>query len=89
MNTLHEAVTDYLAMRRALGFKLRLAGVGLFNFVSFLEQREAAYITTSLALEWAQQPSSAQPSLWAQKLCWVRGFARYRSAIDARTEIPV
>lgn len=88
MNTLRESVTDYLAMRRALGFKLRLAGVALFDFVSFQEKRGAAYITTQLALEWAQQPSSVQPALWAQRLCWVRGFARFRSATDARTEIP-
>jgi integrase len=88
MNTLREAVTDYLAMRRALGFKLRLAGVALFDFVSFLETRDTAYVTTLLSLEWAQQPSSVQPALWAQRLCWVRGFARFRSATDARTEIP-
>lgn len=88
MNTLRESVTDYLAMRRALGFKLRLAGVALFDFVSFQEKRGAAYVTTQLALEWAQQPSSVQPALWAQRLCWVRCFARFRSATDTRTEIP-
>jgi hypothetical protein len=30
MNTLREAVQDYLAVRRDLGFKLREAGKGLF-----------------------------------------------------------
>jgi hypothetical protein len=88
MNTLREAVESYLAMRRGLGFKLREAGKGLLDFASFLEQRGATYITTSLALEWAQQPSSAQPAHWAQRLSYVRGFARYRSAVDPRTEIP-
>lgn len=88
MNTLRESVEDYLAMRRGLGFKLRDAGKGLLDFASFLEQRGTTYITTSLALEWAQQPSSAQPAHWAQRLSYVRGFARYRSAIDPRTEIP-
>ena len=88
MNTLREAVEDYLTMRRGLGFKLREAGKGLLDFVSFLEQRGATYITTALALEWAQQPSSVQPAEWARRLSLVRGFARYRSAIDPRTEIP-
>lgn len=88
MNTLRKAVTDYIAMRRALGFKLRAPGVWLPDFVAFLEQQGAPYITTQLALEWAQQPASAQQQYWAQRLSWVRGFARYQSAMDARTEIP-
>ena len=50
--------------------------------------RGATSITTALALEWAQQPSSAQPVTWAQRLSQVRGFARYRSATDSQTEIP-
>ena len=41
-----------------------------------------------LALEWAQQPPQAQPAYWAQRLSFVRGFARYRSATDPRTQIP-
>jgi Site-specific recombinase XerD len=88
MNSLRESVTDYLAMRRSLGFKLRLPGSALFDFVSFLEERDASFITTRLALEWAQQPPLAKASTWAQKLSWVRGFAKYRSATDSRTEIP-
>src|SRR5207244_12011435 len=40
-----------------------------------------------LALEWAQKPG-AQPARWAHRLGFVRGFARYRSATDPRTEIP-
>lgn len=88
MNTLREAVEDYLAMRRGLGFKLHRDGKRLLDFVSFLEERGATSITTSLALEWAQQPSPAQPATWGQRLSYVRGFARYRSAMDPQTEIP-
>ncbi len=36
MNTLHKALQDYLAMRRALGFKLLNYGPALSDFVSFL-----------------------------------------------------
>jgi integrase len=88
MNTLRESVQNYLAMRRALGFKLHAAGKALPDFVSFLERREAAFVTTSLALEWAQRSTSVNRSQWAKRLCYVRGFARYRSATDVRTEIP-
>jgi integrase/recombinase XerD len=88
MNTLREAVREYLDMRRGLGFKLQDAGKALINFVTFLEQHNARYITQPLVLAWAQQPSNAQPSYWAQRLSFARGFARYRSATDPRTQIP-
>lgn len=88
MNSLREAVQEYLALRRALGFKLREAGRGLLDFVTFMEQHRAAYITQPLALTWAQQPVNVQPAEWARRLRYVRGFARHRSATDPRTQIP-
>lgn len=88
MNTLRQATHEYLSMRRALGFKLRAAGARLLDFVTFMEQHRASYITNKLALTWAQQSPAVQPSSWAQRLSFVRGFARYRSATDPRTQIP-
>src|SRR5436190_18008232 len=88
MTTLRQAVQEYLRMRRALGFKLQEAGKGLLDFVTFMEQRRTAYITQVLALAWAQQPRDVQPAHWAQRLSYVRVFARYRSATDPRTQIP-
>ena len=88
MTTLRQAVLEYLRMRRDLGFKLQDAGKGLLDFVRFMERRRAPYITQSLALAWAQQPSHTQPAHWAQRLGFVRGFAQYRSATDPRTQIP-
>lgn len=88
MTTLRTSVQDYLEMRRGLGFKLREAGVGLLDFVTFMERKRAAHITTEVALEWAQKPKTALPAEWARRLSFVRGFARYRSAIDPRTQIP-
>jgi|JI8StandDraft_1071087.scaffolds.fasta_scaffold31493_2 integrase/recombinase XerD len=84
-----QAVIDYLAMRRSLGFKLRLAGAGLLDFASFLDERGVDYVTISLALRWAQQPASGQPATWAQRLGFIRDFARYRIAEDPRTQIPL
>ena len=48
MNTLRDAVREYLDMRRGLGFKLREAGKGLIDFVTFLEQRNASSITQTV-----------------------------------------
>jgi len=83
MNTLRQAVQEYLSLRRDLGFKLQDAGKGLLAFVTFMEQHRASYITQALALAWAQQPLNVQPAHWARRLSFVRGFARsqcHRSA---------
>lgn len=88
MNTLRQAMHEYLAMRRSLGFRLRRVAPRLFDFVAFMEQQHASYITVPLALAWAKQPADAQLATWAQHLSFVRSFARYRRATDPRTEIP-
>jgi integrase len=76
-------------MRRSLGFKLERAGSALLDFVSFLQQHRASYITLRLALAWAKRPSGGQSDTWAaQRLSFVRLFARYRSATDPRTQVP-
>jgi integrase/recombinase XerD len=86
MTTLRQALQEYLALRRSLGFQLRAAGTALGAFVTFLTQHRAAYITQTLALAWAQEPES--PVQRVHRLTFVRGFARYRSATDPRTQIP-
>jgi integrase/recombinase XerD len=83
-----QAVDDYLAMRRALGFKLTEHGRVLPQFAAFLAQRGESVITTTLALEFATQPADASVVWWHQRLAIVRGFARYLQAFDARHEVP-
>ena len=86
--TLREGSKDYLAMRRALGFKLKRPGRFIREFVAWLENRGATQITTRLALEWATQPQHLQKSEWAARLSAVRTFAQYWSAIDGTSEVP-
>lgn len=88
MTPLRRAVEEYVALRRALGFKLRRLAENLPHFATFMEERAAPYITTELALEWATQPADHKPSDWAQRLGFVRVFARHWHATDPRTEIP-
>ncbi len=88
MKTLREAVSDYLMMRRGLGFKLRHVEHDLGSFVSFMELEQAPFIRSDLALKWAMAPTDVRPAYWAQRLSAVRGFARYRSATDPRTQVP-
>jgi len=88
MSNLRTLLTDYLTIRRALGYKLQGDGTGLKAFVSFMEDRKAEFVTIELALEWAMQPIDVQTTQRARRLGFVRGFAKYCSAIDARTQIP-
>jgi integrase/recombinase XerD len=88
MSALQEALKDYIAIRRNLGFQLRQPATCLRNFVAFLQAEDASHITTELALRWATQPANAQPSTWAWRLGMVRRFAVWHSAVEPRTQIP-
>lgn len=88
MIPLDQALTDYLAIRRRLGFQLKADQRLLENFVGFLEHAGAPRITTELALTWARLPVDARPHRWRQRLGIVRGFARYLASIDPDSEVP-
>lgn len=90
MNRVHltDAVAQYLALRRALGFKLRYENALLQSFLTFLEAHGASVITTDLAVRWAQQPPDGTSCGWAKRLSTIRCFARYHRAFDPRTEVP-
>lgn len=88
MKTLKSAVHDYVSLRRSLGFKLRWVTTLLVDFAAFLKRQGADHITIPLALQWAQQNQQAKHVTVARRLSVVRGFARYLSATDPRTQIP-
>jgi len=88
MSALQNALDEYLAIRRALGYKLYNDGLVLQQFVQFAESEVADFITIKLSLRWATQSVNAQPAYWARRLSILRGFAKYRSASDPRTEVP-
>lgn len=89
MSALHEAVDDYIAIRRSLGFKLEDYPWMLHDFVDYLESHGESKVTTQLALEWAQRPGAdAHLAYLGKRLCVVRGFARHLRAFDPDTEVP-
>jgi integrase/recombinase XerD len=90
MSTLRAAAEQYLAMRRALGFKLTAQGRQLMSFIEFCEARGAGHITTELALAWAIQTShgSSDEVYHSRRLMVVRIFARHLAALDPATEVP-
>lgn len=88
MTDLRSALHDYLAIRRQLGFELKTAGRLLEDYVDFMQRAGAPAITSDLAVAWAKLPKDARPYRWRQRLGMVRGFARYASTIDPRSEVP-
>lgn len=88
MSALAVAVHEYLAVRRALGFKLEREGSMLPDFIAFVDRHGSDHVTSELALAWAGKPQDASPTWCARRLVWVRGFARYMRARDPRTEVP-
>ena len=85
---LAQHVEDYLAMRHALGFKLRDYDHWLRQFVGYLDRISTTTITVESALAWVTQPAHAAPKWLAMRLTMVRGFARYMAGIDSATEVP-
>jgi hypothetical protein len=82
------ALTEYLAVRRSLGFKLARDGLLLEQFVSFCEQAGVSRVTSELALAWVSAPPKASAGWLGMRLTVVRGFARWLQASDPATEVP-
>ena len=88
MSELPAALEAYVSLRRSLGFVLKEADFLLPSFVAFAQARETPYLTTELALEWANSHPGVLAVTKRQRLSAVRGFATYLKTIDDRTEIP-
>ena len=88
MSAVSDAIPGYLALRRALGFKLTAHGRLLESFAAYLEQTGTPAITAEAALAWATLPQQAQPVRWKARLCVVRGFARYLATVDPTVQVP-
>jgi integrase len=87
MSGLRESLAEYLAVRRALGYKLEGTERLLGQFLDYLDAVGADRITVAHALEWATLPGKGEH--WhAMRLGAVRGFAHYLHEVDPRVEVP-
>ena len=84
---LRAALTDYLALRRALGYALARDEKLLLQFVDWLEHHDRDRITVDDALTWVRLPEVAGPSWLRMRMTVVRGFAGYLHTIDPAHEI--
>ena len=74
MNVLRQALADYLAVRRALGYRLARAEKLLAQFLAFVEHRGEEHLTIETALAWATAPAGADPNWMSRRLSDVRRF---------------
>jgi integrase/recombinase XerD len=86
MSALGEQLDSYLALRRAVGYKLVEHARLLPGFIAELESRDEQVVTLRAATAWAGAATSQAAA--ARRLSLVRGFASYLSAFDAATEVP-
>jgi hypothetical protein len=81
MSKLRQALHEYLAVRRALGFRLKEQARELHNFVDFAEEEKASFITRDLSLRWATRH---MPSRYPGRFVWAL-YAASRSIAVLRT----
>jgi integrase/recombinase XerD len=79
-------VERYLALRRAAGFRLRVAEGFLRSYARFATGRKETYVHSRTVLDWAAQAPSAPQR--ARRLEAATIFARYAQAEDSRHEVP-
>jgi integrase len=92
VTALEQALADYLQLRHSLGHELAEAGWLLPGFVAYLDDCGLPAVTIEAALAWAQQapksPAGRVTTVGPRRMTAARGFARYLSGIDARTQVP-
>jgi len=87
MTALRQALSDYLAVSRALGYRLARAEK-LLAILAFVEDRGEEHLTIETALAWATTPAGADPSWMSRRLSDVRRFAVHLRGIDPATQVP-
>lgn len=81
-------VRDYLALRRAFGYQLYIAGEELHRFAAFADKAAPGNpLTVDLALRWAQSSPTGKQTTAACRLRVVRPFSRYLKTIEPLTEV--
>jgi integrase len=82
-------VTEYLALRRSLGFALKSGGWVLLAFARHLDEiGHCGPLTVDVATRWAASSESTDPCAAARRLAFVRQFARHLLAFEPATEVP-
>lgn len=83
---LKSGIDAYLALRRAVGFRLKTEEYLLDNFARWAAERGETHVRTQTAMDWAA--AAHVPWQRERRLRAVAGFARHARAEDSRHEVP-
>ena len=86
MTHLQKCLNDYLALRRALGFKLIREGMWLPDFIRSIRANKSPYVTVEDSLRWAKGKKIPPPPSWVKRLGMARKFSLYLHALNPRHE---
>jgi integrase/recombinase XerD len=87
VSALRRALADYLAVRRALGYKLERDEKLLGQLVAYLEEVGQERLSVEAALAWALLPG-ASAGWHGRRLAVARGFAAHLQTLDPEGEVP-
>lgn len=65
---LRQELAHYLALRRALGYRMARSEKLLGQFLDHLEHLGESVITVALALDWARLPANGTSNWWGYRL---------------------
>jgi integrase/recombinase XerD len=85
---LRTLISDYLATRRALGYKLEGNGRVLSAFADYLDYCDAHVVTVEHAVRFATASADSSARSQALRLSAIRLFARWAQLLDPRIEVP-
>lgn len=88
MTGLYEYLDNYLAVRRAVGFRLERTELLLADFIGHLQARGLDTITADAAIAWAGLPPNGESNWHAHRLSVVRAFARHLHVIEPAHQVP-
>lgn len=87
MKSIEQGLTEYIAMKRAMGFSFQDHERHLKDFCSFLKAKNKKFIAVEIAKEWALGEDK-KPTWWhSKKLSQLRSFALYWKTMEPKTEL--
>ena len=81
-------VSDYLRVRRALGFKLRSEQATLEKFLAYLQDRGASTVSVELALGFATSDPGLSVRGQSLRMSAIRCFTRWAVTMDPTIQVP-
>lgn len=84
---LRTALSEYLKLRRGLGFSLDRDEKLLLQFLDYLDELDHAAFTVEDAVAWAKLPAPASPGWLGMRLSMVRSFASYLHTLDSTVPV--